>query len=101
MAERSDLAVETVSRVEAGKADISLLRLEKLAMRGLKAPLTALFDPPARTRRGAMKPALQRVVGLIEDLSDEDLDDLYHALRRLLAVRARRSGRLRKAQQEG
>jgi transcriptional regulator with XRE-family HTH domain len=93
VAERADLAVETVSRLESGKVDISILRLERIAMRGLKVPLTALFDPPARSRRAEMKASLKRVMTLLEDLPDDDLDDLYHVLNRILALRGRRSAR--------
>lgn len=90
LAERSSLAVETISRLESGLADVSVLRLEKLAVSGLKVPLTALFDPPTRSLRPKVRPALKRIVSLLEDLPDDDLDDVYVALHRLLAVRGRR-----------
>lgn len=91
LAERSNLAVETISRLESGLADVSVLRLEKLAVSGLKVPLTVLFEPAVRTARPKMRPSLKRVVSLLEDLSDDDLDDVYVGLQRLLGVRAQRA----------
>ncbi len=90
LAEKAELAAETISRLEGGTVDISVLRLEKLAMKGLRVPLTALLDPPEKRGRSQPRAALSKVLALIEDLSDEDLDDIYVGLKRLLAVRGRR-----------
>ena len=90
LAEKAELASETISRLEGGAVDISILRLERLAVKGLRVPLTALLEPPSKRARPKQRPALGKVLALLEHLPDDDLDDLYVALKRLLAVRARR-----------
>lgn len=88
VAERADTAVETVSRIETGRArDVGLALAERLSMAvGTTLP-ELLVSTPSDIQRARRTGELQ-VVSLLENLSDRDLDDVVDALSKLLRVRS-------------
>lgn len=92
LAEKADLAVETIARLEAGTADLSVIRLERVAVEGLGVPLGTLLEPPTKAGPPKSRKAVARVVALIDQLADAELEDVYQLLRLALRL-GLRSGR--------
>jgi transcriptional regulator with XRE-family HTH domain len=89
LAELAGLAVESVSRMETGRLkNITIDVADRLAA-ALKVPVTALFEPVATVNRASSRPIEKRLLVMLSRLSDDDLQDVYQGLRRLLGIRAR------------
>lgn len=89
VAERAELAVETISRIESGDVNISIVALDKLAVSGLGVSVVSLFEHVPKLVKPPGRTGVARIVALVEDLADEDLADVHLALRALLRVRSR------------
>jgi transcriptional regulator with XRE-family HTH domain len=90
LAERANLAVESVSRLETGRLkNVSVDVAERLA-HALGVSLAILFGPTTPPKRiDRRRPIEKRIVVMLAHLPDGDLDQVYQGLRRLLGVRER------------
>ena len=86
LAERVGAADETISRIERGKLAPSVDMLGRIAG-VLGVSVDALLTKPVTKKRApGERLALQRVVALIEPLTDAQLDELHRALKALLRL---------------
>ena len=94
LAERADMADATVSRVERGRLEPSSDLLVKLA-HALRVKTDDLLGP---VKESATKPryraSVSKLIAVVEDLDDAQVDDVTKAVKLILAV-GRRSGRPR------
>ena len=94
LAERASLAVETISRLETGKWPNTTIEVVERLAAALGVGITALFEPlPSALTKPGARASVKRVVAVIENLDDNDLDDVARALRLLVGVRQRRRKR--------
>lgn len=88
LAERAEAAPETISRLERGKLAPSADLVERIALAlGVKAD-DVLSRRPVK-KKAEHRPAIQRVVALLEPLSDADVDAIRGAITALLRVGSR------------
>jgi len=93
VSERADVAVETISRLETNKLSNPTIEVAEKLADALGVPITAFFDPTSPKPRTAISPVKTRLLGIIGDLSDEDVADVLRALQLLIGVRTRRRSR--------
>jgi transcriptional regulator with XRE-family HTH domain len=87
LAERADLAVESISRLETGRlTNLTIDVAERLAG-SLGVGLRDLFEPTVAPRRPGPRPIEKRILVMLGRLDDRDLEQVYQGLRRLLGVR--------------
>jgi transcriptional regulator with XRE-family HTH domain len=89
VAERAELATESISRLETGRlSNLSIDATARLAA-ALGVEISALFEGISTKVASGPRAIEKRLLALLEPLSDEDLADVYQGMRRLLGVRAR------------
>ena len=93
LAERADMADATISRIERGRLEPSSALLGKLAA-ALKVRADDLLGAPREPSKTRGRPAIAKLVAVVEDLDDAQVDDITRALKLVLAV-GRRSVRPR------
>jgi transcriptional regulator with XRE-family HTH domain len=88
LAERIDAAPETVSRVERGRLAPSADLVVRIASAlGVKVDDVLSKKPVKKTVE--IRPAIQRVVALLEPMSDAEVDSVRGAITALLRVGGR------------
>jgi len=88
LAERVEAAPETVSRVERGKLAPSADLVERIATAlGVKTD-DVLSRKPVK-KKAEHRPAIQRVVALLEPMTDTEVDAVRNAVMTLLRVGGR------------
>lgn len=95
LAERADLAVETVSRLETGSWPNTTVEVAERLAEALGAPITALFQSDPQPAGTALTPEKKRALAIIGDLPEDDVADVLRALQLLIGVRSRRRSRAR------
>lgn len=93
LAERADLASETISRMETGKWPNTTIEVAERLADALGVSITDLFvgsKPPDVKQR----PDEKRVMALLQGLSDDDIADIRRAVEILVGVRSRRRTRI-------
>lgn len=87
LAERVEAANETISRIERGKLAPSVDLLGKIA----KAVGTTIDDvlSTKAPKKGAVRASVQRVVALLDPLTDTEVDDVRRSLTSLLKIGGR------------
>lgn len=90
LAERSHVAPETISRIERGKLVPAVDVLVGIAS-VLEVTLDELVltTKPLKKRTTGLRPAVQRIVALVEPLSDAEIDDVRESLMAILRVGGR------------
>jgi putative transcriptional regulator len=97
LAERAELAVETISRMENGHWSNTTIEVAERLAQALGVSMVALFEPIASTPKSGLRSGEKRVLALISGLADDQLADVHRALQLLLDVRVRRGRRRRKS----
>jgi DNA-binding XRE family transcriptional regulator len=88
VAELADVAPETLSRIERNKLAASLDLTRRLAA-ALDVKVDDLFVSAERPRpRSLPRPAERRLLAMVRQLDEPQIDDIVRALRTLLAVGA-------------
>jgi transcriptional regulator with XRE-family HTH domain len=90
LAEAADVADATISRIERGRLAPSAALLAKLAG-ALRVSVDDLLGPPREQRKLALRAPIARLVAVVRDLDDGQVDDVTKAVKLLLAV-GRRTG---------
>jgi transcriptional regulator with XRE-family HTH domain len=91
LSERADVADATISRVERGRLEPSSTLISKLA-HALKVGADDLLGTPKAVSKPRYRSSISKLVAVVEDLDDAQVDDVTRAVRLMLAV-GRRSGR--------
>lgn len=89
LASAAEIADETVSRIERGRLNPSVAMAERIAT-ALETTLDELIQAKAPKER-KLRPAEARLVTLVRNLSDTELEDVVRAVKILLAVGRERS----------
>jgi len=90
LASAADVADATISRIERGRLVPSVELAQRLA-KALDLGVDDLLGPePRDARKTPPRPAVARLVALVRDMDDGQIDDVTRALKLLLAA-ARRS----------
>lgn len=87
VAELADVAPETLSRIERNRLAASLDLARRLAG-VLDVTVDDLFAPSRPKKRGALRPAEARLLALVRNLDEPQIDDIGRAVRLLLGVGA-------------
>ena len=99
LAEVAEMADATLSRIERGKLTPSVELAERIAQ-ALGTSVDALLSAKKPTRRPKLRPCEARLVALVRNLDDAQVDDLTRSVKTLLAVggvaSTRKSGRQRR-----
>lgn len=85
IAELADVAAETVSRIERNKIATSLDLTRRLAD-VLQVSVDELVHPSGRPKRPALRPSESRLLALMRELDDAQVDELTRALKTLMAL---------------
>lgn len=86
VAELADVAPETLSRIERNKISASLDLTRRLA-ESLQVSIDELVDPRRRPARRSLRPAEARLLNVVRDLDDAQVDDVTRALKTLMSFR--------------
>jgi transcriptional regulator with XRE-family HTH domain len=92
LAERADLASETISRMETGKWPNTTIEVAERLADALGVNITDLFEgsaPPETKQR----PDEKRVMALLRSLPDDEVADIRKVIEILVGVRSRRRSR--------
>jgi len=93
LAERADMADATISRIERGRLGPSAALVAKLAA-ALRVKADDLLGPMRPSTKARHRAPVAKLVALVDDLDDGQIDDITRAVKLILAV-GRRSGRPR------
>jgi len=96
LAEDSDIAVETLSRIERGSMSPSLELLERLSI-GLGVPVSSIVADAGDASLPDLRPADRNMLSLLQQLEPDDASRLVRAVRTLVEIGATRArGRKRR-----
>lgn len=84
VAELADVAPETLSRIERNKIAASLDLTRRLA-ESLQVSIDELIDPQRRPAKRALRPAEARLLNVVRDLDDAQVDEVTRALKTLMS----------------
>jgi len=85
IAELADVAPETVSRIERNKIATSLELTRKLAD-ALHVSIDELFHPAGRPKKPPLRPAESRLLAVVRELDDAQVDEVTRALKSLMGL---------------
>jgi transcriptional regulator with XRE-family HTH domain len=88
LAERVEAAIETISRIERGKLAPSVDLLSRIA-KAVGTTVDELLAARPTKRTSGARPAVQRVVALLDPLSDAEVDDVRRSITALLKIGGR------------
>lgn len=91
LAERADLAPETISRMETGRWSNTTIEVAERLAAALGVAVTAFFEEGLSTPQPELRDADKRVAALMRGLPDRDAEDVSRALHTLIGVKSRRS----------
>jgi transcriptional regulator with XRE-family HTH domain len=90
LAERAELASETISRMETGKWSNTTIEVVERLATALGVALTAFFEDAPTAAKPDLREADQRVMAIMHGLPDRDAKDVARALHTLIGVKSRR-----------
>jgi transcriptional regulator with XRE-family HTH domain len=89
LASAADLADATVSRIERGRLTPSVALAQRLA-KALAVPVDALLGPaPSEPSKAKLRPSVARLVAVVRDLDDGQVDDVTRGLKLIMGAARR------------
>ncbi|MBX3125539.1 MAG: helix-turn-helix domain-containing protein [Polyangiaceae bacterium] len=88
LGDRAGVAAESISRLEAGRMNLSVVKLEGIAAALGVSVADLLSDAPRPTP--AVSPGQRRVLALLDGLDDRQLKQVHLGLKNLLGVSPRK-----------
>ncbi len=88
LAEKVEAADETISRIERGKLAPSVNLLAKIS-KALAVTVDDVLSSKAPKRKVGVRASVQRVVALLEPLTDPEVDEIRRSISGLLKIGAR------------
>jgi transcriptional regulator with XRE-family HTH domain len=86
LAEAADVADATISRIERGRIKAPSMEFAEKIAGALKIPVNELFEPTEKPPPEALRPSERRLLALVRDLDDAEVDDVARALKLMLGV---------------
>ena len=88
LAERVEAAVETISRIERGKLAPSVDLLGRIA-KAVGTTIDELLASKPGKKASGVRASVQRVVALLDPLTDAEVDDVRRSIKALLTIGGR------------